>query len=266
MVTDLKLGGNELVVFAFVHGFCQSSGNGWKGNLDTLAAHTGMSKSTAQRTLKALVEKKFIQKVESVTTYCKDGNQYRNTLPLYITIDSEAAKESSLTETESHPVEKEPEKERKQTSKKKPHENSQYAAAKEAFMEARRFGREGATHYVYAEQCCINSALINKRLKDLFDRGVTVAQMRATFFEMLNDSFCVNQLGFELAPLLSETVFFKAYNAAAAKYLKKKMAQKPDQSCRDLLRPVSRCKCGQVLTPAGLCPVCDIDEIIENMR
>ena len=66
MRTDLKLSGNELIVYAIIYGFSQSKQGAFTGALQYLADWVGCSKRTVMRTLNRLVEEKFITKTETV--------------------------------------------------------------------------------------------------------------------------------------------------------------------------------------------------------
>lgn len=64
MVTILKLKGNELMVFALIHGFSQDGESTFKGSLKYLNEWTGLDKTTILRILKNLCEKEYITKHE----------------------------------------------------------------------------------------------------------------------------------------------------------------------------------------------------------
>lgn len=66
MRTDLKLSGNELIVYAIIYGFSQNKQGTFTGSLQYLADWVGCSKRTVMRTLNRLVEAKFITKTETV--------------------------------------------------------------------------------------------------------------------------------------------------------------------------------------------------------
>jgi len=65
MRTDLKLSGNELIVYAIIYGFSQNKQGTFAGSLQYLADWVGCSKRTVMRTLNRLVEEKFITKTET---------------------------------------------------------------------------------------------------------------------------------------------------------------------------------------------------------
>ena len=277
MINQLKLSGNELVAFAFVNGFSQAAGHGWQGALDTMAEHTGMSKKTCQRVLEDLVSRGYIQKLNRKTITEVNGKVYTNTLPLYIAVASEG---ESQIDTETDEKESEPSGEEPETSEEKPSEKPAPKPApksKESGKDVRfqqvksnfktihdRLFSEGK---IPTKEVCCNSALINKRLTDYFSRGITPAQIQATFGEMANDDFCVNQIKFDLAPMLSEALFIRWYNFTADKYKRlaaEQYAKKAKESLKKT-RPVCP-KCGETLLEDGKCPRCDINEIIENIR
>lgn len=64
MITRLKLKGNELLVFALIHGFSQDGESRFKGSLRYLIEWTGLDKTTVIKLLKSLVEKQYINKFE----------------------------------------------------------------------------------------------------------------------------------------------------------------------------------------------------------
>jgi hypothetical protein len=63
MVTDLHLSGNDLVVYAIIHSFCER-GNLYVGSREFLAHEAGATKRTIDYTLKRLLEMGMIEKVE----------------------------------------------------------------------------------------------------------------------------------------------------------------------------------------------------------
>lgn len=64
MVTDLKLKGNELLVFAIIYGFSQDGESRFTGSRQYLADWTNSTKQGIQKNLKSLLEKGYIQKEE----------------------------------------------------------------------------------------------------------------------------------------------------------------------------------------------------------
>lgn len=66
MRTDLKLSGNELIVYAIIYGFSQNKQGTFTGSLQYLADWVGCSKRSVMRALNRLVEEKFITKTETV--------------------------------------------------------------------------------------------------------------------------------------------------------------------------------------------------------
>lgn len=73
MVTELHLQGAELLTFALVHQFAQSSAGIYKGNTAYLSAWTGWSENTCRKHLTALVEKGLIAEVrgrENNSPFC----------------------------------------------------------------------------------------------------------------------------------------------------------------------------------------------------
>ena len=62
MITELNLKGNELLVFAIIHGFSQDNAGEFTGSLQYLMEWTGNTKKTVINALKALVERDLVQK------------------------------------------------------------------------------------------------------------------------------------------------------------------------------------------------------------
>lgn len=79
MITRLKLKGNELLVFALIHGFSQDGESHFKGSLKYLIEWTGLDKTTVIKILKSLVEKQYINKFEyekNKVRYCEYTTNY----------------------------------------------------------------------------------------------------------------------------------------------------------------------------------------------
>ena len=79
MITRLKLKGNELLVFALIHGFSQDGKSRFKGSLRYLIEWTGLDKTTVIKLLKSLVEKQYITKYEyekNKVRYCEYRTNY----------------------------------------------------------------------------------------------------------------------------------------------------------------------------------------------
>lgn len=65
MLTDLKLKGNELIIYACIYGFSQAEGQTFTGSLQYLADWTNSTKQGVLKALKSLVEKQYIVKKEN---------------------------------------------------------------------------------------------------------------------------------------------------------------------------------------------------------
>lgn len=79
MITRLKLKGNELLVFALIHGFSQDGESRFKGSLKYLIEWTGLDKTTVIKILKSLVEKQYIHKFEyekNKVRFCEYSTNY----------------------------------------------------------------------------------------------------------------------------------------------------------------------------------------------
>lgn len=66
MVADLRLKGNELLVYAIIYGFSQDGENRFTGSLSYLADWTNSTKQGVSNCLKSLVEKELIIKNDKV--------------------------------------------------------------------------------------------------------------------------------------------------------------------------------------------------------
>lgn len=62
MVNELKLKGNDLLVYAIIYGFSQEEGQAFSGSLQYLADWTSSSKQGIQKNLKSLIDKGYIRK------------------------------------------------------------------------------------------------------------------------------------------------------------------------------------------------------------
>lgn len=65
MVNDLKLKGNELIVYAVIYGYTQDGEHWYYGTRGHLAEWCGATKDTVSNCLKSLVRKGYITKRES---------------------------------------------------------------------------------------------------------------------------------------------------------------------------------------------------------
>ncbi|NCB03872.1 MAG: helix-turn-helix domain-containing protein, partial [Spirochaetia bacterium] len=74
MVSEYKLSGNELLVFALIHGFTQDGETLFTGSLGYIAEFLNITKRTVMNILNELVAKEYIQKQEVFTNgvkFCK---------------------------------------------------------------------------------------------------------------------------------------------------------------------------------------------------
>lgn len=76
MINKLKLSGNELIIYAIIHGFSQDGISYFKGSLGYLESATNTSRNTVISCLNKLLEKKLIIK-ESVYDNNVKCNQYK---------------------------------------------------------------------------------------------------------------------------------------------------------------------------------------------
>lgn len=64
MINNLKLKGNELLVYAIIYGFSQDGESRFTGSLQYLADWTNSSKQGVMKNLKSLTEKGYIEKID----------------------------------------------------------------------------------------------------------------------------------------------------------------------------------------------------------
>ena len=76
MITDLKLKGNELIIYACIYGFSQDENQTFSGSLQYLADWTNSTKQGIVKCLKSLVEKGFIVKTDKVINGVKFCEYY----------------------------------------------------------------------------------------------------------------------------------------------------------------------------------------------
>ena len=65
MCNELDLKGNELLVFALIHGFSQDGESLFRGSREYIADTFNISKPTVDKTLSSLVSKDYLIKIES---------------------------------------------------------------------------------------------------------------------------------------------------------------------------------------------------------
>lgn len=101
MVKDLKLKGNELIVYAIIYGFSQDGENRFTGSLQYICDWTNSSKQGIMKTLKSLVEKGLIEKTEIykngvkfVEYHVTEFTSMQQSLPEHATKFTEGGKQS----------------------------------------------------------------------------------------------------------------------------------------------------------------------------
>ena len=62
MVTELKLSGNRLIIYALIHGFCKDGVHEFTGSINYICEWTNLSRNTVISTLKSLVDDELIVK------------------------------------------------------------------------------------------------------------------------------------------------------------------------------------------------------------
>lgn len=91
MLNQLHLKGNQLHVFAIIHGFSHSEENEYKGSLQYLCEFTGASRSTVMRSLSELQELGFIEKREVYENGVK-FNRYKSSVDICVYFDTPGVK------------------------------------------------------------------------------------------------------------------------------------------------------------------------------
>ena len=76
MISDLKLKGNELIIYACIYGFSQAESQVFSGSLQYLADWTNSTKQSVVKCLKSLVEKGFVVKTDKVINGVKFCEYY----------------------------------------------------------------------------------------------------------------------------------------------------------------------------------------------
>lgn len=74
MIKDLKLSGNNMIIYAIIYGYCQMEGQCFNESLSYLAEWANCSKPTVISSLKKLIELGYIIKrefYENNVKYCK---------------------------------------------------------------------------------------------------------------------------------------------------------------------------------------------------
>lgn len=66
MITDLRLSGNELIMYALIHGFCQNGEAHFHGSLNYITTALNVTKPNAKKILDRLVEKGLLKKREVI--------------------------------------------------------------------------------------------------------------------------------------------------------------------------------------------------------
>lgn len=72
MITDLKLSGNDLLIYAIIHGFSQDLNSCFTGSLKYLESATNSSKNTVLKSLKSLLDLDLISKEETFINNVKN--------------------------------------------------------------------------------------------------------------------------------------------------------------------------------------------------
>lgn len=76
MINELNLKGNELLIYAIIYGFSQTSGQVFNGGLQYLADWTNSTKQGVSKNLKSLVSKGLLQKIDRIINGVKFCEYY----------------------------------------------------------------------------------------------------------------------------------------------------------------------------------------------
>ena len=76
MIKDLKLKGNELIIYAVIYGFSQLESQKFTGSLQYLAEWTNSTKQSVIKCLKSLIKKNLIVKEENIINGVKFCEYY----------------------------------------------------------------------------------------------------------------------------------------------------------------------------------------------
>lgn len=66
MISDLKLKGNELIIYACIYGFSQAENQVFSGSLQYLADWTNSTRQTVINSIKSLIDKGYIEKTDKI--------------------------------------------------------------------------------------------------------------------------------------------------------------------------------------------------------
>lgn len=80
MINELKLNGNELLVYAIIYSYSRNKLNTFYGSLDYLSRYTNSDIRTVIRSIKRLLDKNYIIKLTDHKGY--NANQYMANLDL----------------------------------------------------------------------------------------------------------------------------------------------------------------------------------------
>ena len=72
MILDLKLKGNDLIIFALIYGFSQDGESSFNGSFDYIAKSTNLTRRSCINVIEKLIKKKLVKKIQK-----KNGNSYQ---------------------------------------------------------------------------------------------------------------------------------------------------------------------------------------------
>ena len=95
MVTELGLSGNNLIIYALIHGFCKDGIHEFKGSINYICEWTNLTRNTVIAILKQLVESELLVKrtyKENNVTFCAYSLGSAKIVPPVQNIDEGSAK------------------------------------------------------------------------------------------------------------------------------------------------------------------------------
>jgi len=216
MVTELKLKGNELLIYALIFGFTQTTNQNFTGSLQYVADWTNSTKQGVLKCLKNLIDKGFIEKREyykNKVKYCEyrttefngvlnkveQGMQQsliggiKQSLPNNISLNNNSnntndIKEFTLSnESEEKPKEVKPSKPEKPKKEKKPKEEKRQSNIEARICEIKDFTETHNLNQGIYENLCVFINWLNRMTKGGVD-GYTLKLHLADLLNFAGDN------------------------------------------------------------------------------